>query len=70
VFLTDEANGGGRVLWSPDGTRIVAHTVNDATNCIDVISFDANPISRKVTNMTKTRKADEFAWSWQRLPTQ
>jgi TolB protein len=69
VFLTDEANGGGRVLWSPDGNKIVAHTVNDA-NCIDVISFDANPVKMKVTNMTKTRKADEFAWSWQRLPTQ
>lgn len=68
TFLTDEADGGGKCLWSPDGTKIVAHAVNDA-NWIDVITFDADGANRHVTNMTKTRKADEFAWSWQRLPT-
>lgn len=67
TYLTNEASA-GRVLWSPDGTRIVAHSSNDA-NWIDVISFDATTASRHVTNLTKTRKADEFAYSWQRLTT-
>jgi Tol biopolymer transport system component len=66
MFLTDEANGGGHSMWSPDGTKIIAHAVNDA-NCIDVISLESNGMSRRATNLTKTRKADEFACSWQRL---
>lgn len=69
MFLTDEVNGGGRIVWSPDGSMLVAHVVNDA-NWIDVVCFDANSTNRHVKNMTKTRKADEFAWSWQRLQTQ
>lgn len=67
-FLTDEANGGGKTFWSPDGTRIVAHLVNDV-NWIDVISFPSDGSRRQVTNLTKTRKADEYAASWQRMPT-
>lgn len=47
---------------------MVAHNSN-AANWIDVISFDATGASHHVTNMTKTRKADEFAYSWQRLTT-
>lgn len=68
TFLTGEANGGGLWLWSPDGNSIVAHIINDL-NAIDVICFNANGTNRRVVNMTKTRKADEYAWSWQRLPT-
>ena len=67
TFLTDEANQ-SRVLWSPDGTRLVAHTSNDA-NWIDVITFNAGSTSRHATNLTKTRKADEFAYSWVQPPT-
>lgn len=68
TFVTDQANGGGRLLWSPDGTKIVAHNSN-ADLWIDVIAFNSDGTTRHVTNLTKTRKADEFAWSWQRLPT-
>ena len=67
TFLTDEANGGGRILWSQDGTKIVAHSLN-AENCIDVISLDSAGAGRRATNMTKTKKADEYAYSWQRRP--
>lgn len=69
TFLTAEANGGGERFWSPDGTIIVAHSANDA-GWIDVISFSSTSTSRHVTNLTKTRKADEFALSWQRVQTQ
>jgi Tol biopolymer transport system component len=69
TFLTDEANGGGKVFWAPDGSKVIAHTVNGA-NCIDVIAIDVNNAKNRVTNLTKTRKADEFAWSWQRVQTQ
>ncbi|HEV2801091.1 MAG TPA: hypothetical protein VGW12_11370 [Pyrinomonadaceae bacterium] len=67
TFLTDEANG-GRVIWSPDGTRIVTHAT--IANWVDVVGLDSDGSARHVSNMTKTRKADEFAYSWQRLPTQ
>lgn len=69
TFLTDEANGGGRKFWSPDGSKIVAHLSN-SDFCIDVINFNSDGTSRRATNLTKTRKADEYAWSWQRLQTQ
>jgi len=67
TFLTDEA-GAGRVLWSPDGTRLAGHASNDA-NFIDVVTFDAASTSRRATDLTKTRKADEFAYSWVRPAT-
>lgn len=68
TFLTDEANGGGRLLWSPDGASMVAHSGN-ADGWIDVLCFNVGGKKIHVTNMTKTRKADEYAGSWQRLPT-
>jgi Tol biopolymer transport system component len=67
MFLTDQCNS-GRVIWSPDGTKLVGHASNDA-NWIDVMTVDAGAANRHATNLTKTRKADEFAYSWQQLPT-
>ncbi len=68
VFLTDEADGGGEKFWAPDGATIVAHSAT-GTGWIDVISLRADGTSHRATNLTKTRKADEFAWSWQPLQT-
>lgn len=68
TFLTDEASDGSGLLWSPDGTTIVTQSSNNI-NSYDVISVDVNGARHHVTNLTKTRKADEFAHSWQRLPT-
>jgi TolB protein len=67
TFLTDEVDGGNGLFWSPDGNTIIGHRSNGTT--IDVVSFSANAASRRLTNLTKTRKVDDYSWSWQRLPT-
>ena len=63
TFLAEQGDTSYPILWSPDGTRLVTHISND-TNSIDVIAFAADGSSRHATNLTKTKKADEFAYSW------
>jgi Tol biopolymer transport system component len=67
ALLTDvAADGGGCVFWSPDGAKVAFHNFSVAVD-LYVVSADG---SRKATNYTKTRRDDEFGYSWQKLPTQ
>jgi TolB protein len=67
MLLTDVlANGGGALFWSPDGTKVAFHNFNNAVD-LYVVNADG---SRKATNYTKTRRDDEFAFSWQKLAAQ
>ena len=56
------------LFWSPDGAS-VAFTNGNNIGFTDVFVVSADGSSRREANYTKTRRADEFAYSWQRLPT-
>jgi Tol biopolymer transport system component len=60
------ADGGGTLLWSPDGTKVAFHNFNGS---VDLYVANADG-SRKATNYTKTKRDDEYAYSWQKLSTQ
>ena len=67
VSGADQSFGGP--TWSPDGSRVAFTNSND-NGFIDVFVVNADGSSRRADNYTKTRRADEFAYSWQKLPTQ
>jgi TolB protein len=65
ALLTDvEANGGNGVFWSPDGSKVAFHFHNGTATDLYVVNADG---SRRADNYTKTRRADEFASSWQKV---
>jgi TolB protein len=68
TLITDvPADGGGAVVWSPDGTKVAFHNFNNGCVDLHVVAADG---SRKATNYTKTKRDDEFSYSWQKLATQ
>lgn len=68
TLLSDvPADGGSDIFWSPDGTKVGFHGTNAGFVDIYVVNADG---TRKATNYTKSRRDDEFAFTWQRLPTQ
>jgi TolB protein len=68
TLVSSEPSGGGEIFWSPDGARV---GFNDSTNGFyDTFVVNSDGSSRKADNYTKTKRADEFACSWQKLPTQ
>jgi TolB protein len=61
--LTDLAGPSSSPFWSPDGKQVAFHNGGD----IYVVSADGT--SRRASNYTKTRRATEYASSWQRVVT-
>lgn len=55
--------GSSRPFWSPDGQKVAYQESGD----IFVVNADGS--SRRASNYTKTRRATEFAASWQRIVT-
>ena len=66
--VSDVRSSSGSVFWSPDSTKVGFHNAN-ADGWVDIFVVDADGSSRRAANYTKTRRADEFAYSWQKLPT-
>lgn len=66
TLLTNFQANGGRVFWSPDGSKVVFHSYTG--NSVDVFVVNADG-SRQALNYTKTRRDDEFSYSWQRVAT-
>ncbi|HEV2859718.1 MAG TPA: hypothetical protein VGX48_01775 [Pyrinomonadaceae bacterium] len=66
VQVSDAAGTGTTVFWSPDGTK-VAFQATEGTQFFDIYVAGSDGTSRRASNYTKTRRADEFAYSWQRL---
>ena len=66
TLLTDIlANSGGALFWSPDGAMVGFHSTNGPAVDLYVVNADG---TRKATNYTKTKRDDDFAFSWQRMP--
>ena len=68
TLLSSAAGTKTGLFWSPDGAR-VAFTNGNEIGFTDVFVVAADGTGRREANYTKTRRADEFAYSWQRLPT-
>ena len=66
VSVSDVPASGGNLFWSPDGSKVGFHNSN-ADGAVDVFVVSSDGSSRRAVNYTKTRRADEFASSWQRL---
>jgi TolB protein len=65
VAVSAEQVTGGNLFWSPDGSKVAFHIAN-ADGGVDIFVVNADG-SRRATNYTKTRRADEFAYSWQKI---
>ncbi|MET0650495.1 MAG: hypothetical protein ABW208_28125 [Pyrinomonadaceae bacterium] len=66
--LSDMTCSSGDIFWSPDGSKVSFHNGN-ADNWMDIYVVNADgSTKRNAPNYTKTKRADEFASSWQRLP--
>jgi len=61
------ADGGGTIFWSPDGTKVGFH--GSVASFVDIFVVEADGTARRAVNYTKSRRDDEFAASWQKLPT-
>jgi TolB protein len=66
--VSDVQATSGNIFWSPDGTKVGFHNTN-ADNWVDIFIVNSDGSARRAANYTKTRRADEFAYSWQKLPT-
>jgi Tol biopolymer transport system component len=67
MLLSAEPSSTGSIFWSPDGTRVAFHNT-DANGGVDLFVVNSDGFGRKTDNYTKTKKANEFASSWQRNP--
>jgi TolB protein len=64
--VSDEPCSSGGIFWAPDGAKVGFHGGN-ADNWVDIFVVSADGTSRRAVNYTKTRRADEFASSWQKV---
>jgi Tol biopolymer transport system component len=65
TLLTDvPADGGGAIIWSPDAAMVAFNNFNNG--CVDLYVVNADG-SSKAMNYTKTKRDDEYAYSWQKL---
>jgi TolB protein len=62
MMLSDMPGISSGSFWSPDGRKVAFQNGGD----VHVVSADGT--SRRPANYTKTKRADEFASSWQCLP--
>jgi Tol biopolymer transport system component len=68
--LSDTQSNNGNIFWSPDGSKVGFHSAN-ANGCMDIFVVNSDGSGRRsAANYTKTRAADEYASSWQKLATQ
>lgn len=68
--LRDSLSSMGNIFWSPDGSKVGFHDTN-AKGWVDIFVVNSDGAGRRTAlNYTKTRLADEFTYSWQKLPTQ
>ncbi len=68
--LSDAESSSVNIFWSPDGTKVGFHNAN-ANGWVDIFVVNSDGSGRRsAANYTKTRGADEFAYSWQKLATQ
>ena len=65
---SDVPSSSGGIFWSPDGLKLGFHNVN-TDGYVDIFIVNADGSGRRAVNYTKTRRADEFAYSWQTLAT-
>ena len=64
--LSDMACSGVNVFWSPDGAKVGFHNGN-ADGWVDILVVNSDgSTTRNAPNYTKTKRADEFASSWQK----
>ncbi|HEX8281863.1 MAG TPA: hypothetical protein VF588_00675 [Pyrinomonadaceae bacterium] len=68
VSVSDEPASSGNVFWSPDGSKVGFHNAN-ADGWVDIFVVAADGSGRRAANYTKTRRADEFTYSWQNVTT-
>jgi TolB protein len=66
TLLTDVPANGSTLFWSPDGARVGFHSMNGAA--VDLFVANADGKSRKADNYTKSKRDDDFGYSWQRMP--
>ena len=64
--VSDVPCSSGGIFWSPDGSKVGFHDAN-ADGMVDVFVVNADGSTRRATNYTKTKRADEFASSWQKM---
>lgn len=67
TLLSDVPSTTGDIFWSPDGSKVGFHGSN-ADGWVDIFVVNSDGSTRHIPNYTKTRRADEFSSSWQRLP--
>ncbi|HEX8560153.1 MAG TPA: hypothetical protein VF668_18800 [Pyrinomonadaceae bacterium] len=67
--LSDVQSTSGEIFWSPDGSKVAFHGGN-ADGWLDLYVVGADGSTRRADNYTKTRRADEFAQSWQKVAAQ
>lgn len=63
--LSDEPSMGD-IFWSPDCSQVGFHNTN-TDGWVDIFVVSSDGSTRKSTNYTKTKRADEFSASWQKL---
>jgi TolB protein len=68
MLLTDVPAVSSTLLWSPDCAKLAFHSSNG--NAVDLYVVNSDGSRRKADNYTKSRRDDDFASSWQRMPTQ
>ncbi|HEX6182837.1 MAG TPA: hypothetical protein VFZ44_02925 [Pyrinomonadaceae bacterium] len=64
--VSDEPCSSGGIFWSPDGAKVGFHGGN-ADGWVDIFVVSADGAGHRAVNYTKTRRADEFASSWQKV---
>ncbi|HEX8500275.1 MAG TPA: hypothetical protein VF659_06765 [Pyrinomonadaceae bacterium] len=66
VSVSDAPASSLTLFWSPDGSKVGYHNAN-ADGWVDIFVVASDGSGRRAVNYTKTRRADEFAYSWQKL---
>ena len=63
--VSDVPSSSGDIFWSPDGAKIAFHNANDLGS-MDMFVVASDGSSRRAVNYTKSKRADEFGYSWQK----
>ena len=64
--LCDVPASSGNIFWSPDGSKVAFHNANDL-GWVDMFVVESNSTGRRAANYTKSKRADEFGHSWQKI---
>lgn len=65
MSVSDVPSSSGDIFWSPDGSKIALHNANDLGS-MDMFVVASDGSSRRAVNYTKSKRADEFGYSWQK----